>query len=149
MRTWGERMLRSLPARSLEVGLRRYSAALGAAVLLTAGCTSFQDWVHNGFKVGPNFEEPPAATTSAWIDASDKRIASESPPGDDWWKVFQDPSIPILIETAHRENLDLKTAGTRILQAQAQRNIAAGNLFPQSQNASGDYFHAQLPSGLL
>ena len=32
----------------------------------------------------------------------------------------------------------------RVLQARAQRNIAAGNLFPQSQDAIGDYVHAQI-----
>src|ERR1700722_14761465 len=129
MSHWGTGMFRSLFARFSRAAICRYPAAITAAAALTAGCTSFQEWVHNGFKVGPNFEEPPAATTASWIDASDKRIASESPRGDDWWTVFQDPSIPVLIDTAHRENLDLKTAGTRILQAQAQRNIAAGNLF--------------------
>ncbi|HEV3387279.1 MAG TPA: efflux transporter outer membrane subunit [Gemmata sp.] len=142
-------MFRSKIARYSRAAFRRYSVALSAVAVLAAGCTTFSDYVHNGFKVGPNFEEPQAATIAAWIDAGDKRIASESPPGDDWWNVFSDPSIPILIETAHRENLDLKTAGTRILQAQAQRNIAAGNLFPQSQNAIGDYAHVQIPNGLL
>src|SRR5579872_2771644 len=129
MRHWGTGMLRSFITRIFRVAIRRFSVAFATVAGLAAGCTSFQEWVHNGFKVGPNFEEPSATTASAWIDAGDKRIASETPQGDDWWKVFQDPSIPILIETAHRENLDLKTAGTRILQAQAQRNIAVGNLF--------------------
>ncbi len=141
-------MFRSFVTWCSRAAIRRYPATITAAAALTAGCTTFQEWVHNGFKVGPNFEEPPAATTAAWIDAGDKRIASESPRGDDWWNVFQDPSIPVLIETAHRENLDLKTAATRILQAQAQRNIAAGNLFPQSQNLIGDYAYAHLGSGL-
>jgi NodT family efflux transporter outer membrane factor (OMF) lipoprotein len=142
-------MFRSFIARISRVPIRRYPVAVAVAAGLAAGCTSFQDWVHNGFKVGPNFEEPPAAAVSAWIDSGDKRITSESPPYEDWWNVFSDPSIPILIETAHRENLDLKTAGTRILQAQAQRNIAVGNLFPQSQNAIGDYAYAHLGNGLL
>lgn len=142
-------MVRSLLARFSRGAIRRYPATLAAATALAAGCTSLQDWVHNGFKVGPNFEDPSASTTAAWIDATDKRISSESPRGDDWWNVFRDPAIPFLVETAQRENLDLKTAGTRILQAQAQRNISVGNLFPQSQSVSGDYAHAQIPSNLL
>jgi NodT family efflux transporter outer membrane factor (OMF) lipoprotein len=35
-------------------------------------------------------------------------------------------------------------AGARILEAQAQRNIAAGNLFPQSQSAFADYTRVKL-----
>jgi NodT family efflux transporter outer membrane factor (OMF) lipoprotein len=141
-------MFRSLLTRFSRLTFQRYPAAIIAIAGLAAGCTSLQEWVHNGFKVGPNFEEPQAAITSAWIDAADKRIASESPQGDDWWNLFRDPAIPTLIETAHRENLDLKTAGTRILQAQAQRNISMGNLFPQSQKAIGDYAYAHLGNGL-
>jgi NodT family efflux transporter outer membrane factor (OMF) lipoprotein len=104
--------------------------------------------VHNGFRVGPNFHEPTAPVASRWIDASDPRLV-ESPEDDgEWWYVFQDPALESLVETAHRQNLDLKTLGTRVLQAQAQRNIEAGNLFPQSQTAVGDYVHAQISRNL-
>ena len=48
-----------------------------------------------------------------------------------WWAVFKDPELDSLIDSAFRENLDLRTAATRVLQARAQRNVAAGNLFPQ------------------
>jgi NodT family efflux transporter outer membrane factor (OMF) lipoprotein len=67
---------------------------------------------------------------------------------DAWWHVFHDPVLNSLIETAHRQNRDLKTAATRVLEAQAQRNISAGNLFPQSQGALGAYLHAQLSKNL-
>lgn len=128
---------------------RQCSAAMGALALVLTGCTTFEEWVHNGFKVGPRFEEPPASVSSSWIDANDKRISSESPRGNDWWNVFNDPAIPALVDTAYRENLDLKTTVTRVLQSQAQRNIAAGNLFPQSQNAIGDYAYAHIGNGIL
>jgi len=117
-------------------------------VLSVAGCTSFSEWVQNGFKVGPNFHEPPAAVASSWIDAADTRVAHD--PADDgaWWRVLNDPALTSLIETAYRQNLDLKTAGTRVLQARAQRNISAGNLFPQTQNLVGDYAHVQISKNL-
>ena len=44
-----------------------------------------------------------------------------------------------LIATAYRQNLTLRVAGLRILEARALRGIAAGELFPQSQQAFGDY----------
>jgi NodT family efflux transporter outer membrane factor (OMF) lipoprotein len=112
-------------------------------VLFVAGCTSLREWVHNGFKVGPNVSEPPLDVAPGWLDAGDPRLLCQ-PVEDDWWKVFGDPALLGLIDIAGRQNLDLQTAATRILQAQAQRNITAGNLFPQTQNALGDYAHIQI-----
>jgi NodT family efflux transporter outer membrane factor (OMF) lipoprotein len=123
-------------------------APLAGALLLVSGCASFQEWTHNGFKVGPNFQEPPAPVATKWIDASDRHVLSKPIEKDGWWDVFQDPALDKLIDTAYRQNLDLKTAATRVLTAQSQRNISAGNLFPQSQNAIGDYVHAQLSKNL-
>lgn len=51
--------------------------------------------------------------------------------------VFQDPVLDHLIAAAGRQNLSLREAGLRILQARAQLAITAGNLFPQSQQATG------------
>src|SRR4051812_13129386 len=95
-------------------------AALGAALLLLAGCASMQEWVHNGFKVGPNFQEPPATVAASWIDDTDAQIAQAPADCGAWWKVFRDPVLDSLIATAHQQNLDLKSAATRVLQAQAQ-----------------------------
>jgi NodT family efflux transporter outer membrane factor (OMF) lipoprotein len=112
----------------------------GAFLLISAGCTSIQEYVHNGFKVGPNYHKPPAPVASEWIDskvAPDKvKIAAKDL--NDWWAVFQDPVLDSLVQTAYRQNLDVRTAGTRIMAARAQRNIAAGNLFPQLQEAFAD-----------
>ena len=48
-----------------------------------------------------------------------------------WWKVFNDPTLDRLIETAYRENLNLRVAGVRVLAARAQLGIATGQLYPQ------------------
>ena len=65
----------------------------------------------------------------------------ESGPANDtaWWRTFHDPVLDSLVQTAYRQNLTLRVAGLRILEARAQRAIAAGELFPQSQQAFGDY----------
>ena len=47
--------------------------------------------------------------------------------------------LDTLICSAYHQNLTLRQAGCRILEARAQLAIAAGNLFPQSQTATGDY----------
>jgi NodT family efflux transporter outer membrane factor (OMF) lipoprotein len=124
----------------------RAPAALAVSALLAGGCTTLQEWVHNGFQVGPNYQEPPAAVSPQWT-AADRRVVSE-PVEDAWWGVFHDQALDSLIEATYAQNLDLKTAVTRALQAQAQRNIAAGNLFPQTQNALAGYAHAQLSKNL-
>ena len=124
----------------------RYAApALLAACLFGAGgCTTLEEWVHNGFKVGPNFADPEAKVADDWIEVEDRRLVRGPLKLDAWWSTFNDPTLDSLIDTARQQNLDLKSAAARVLQAQAQRNIAAGNLFPQSQNAIGDYVHAQI-----
>ena len=54
-----------------------------------------------------------------------------------WWRVFDDPVLDQLIARAYRENLSLKIAGVRVLEARAQRGIATGGLHPQTQQAFG------------
>ncbi|QJX00316.1 efflux transporter outer membrane subunit [Frigoriglobus tundricola] len=138
--------MRSCESDRTDVPTRSGRLLAGASLLLLmTGCTTFREWVDNGFKVGPNYRPPQAAVSAQWIDSGDGRFASAAP-DPAWWGVFADPTLSELIATAARENLDLKAAGTRILQAQAQRNIAAGNLFPQTQQLQGAYAHAQLGS---
>jgi NodT family efflux transporter outer membrane factor (OMF) lipoprotein len=129
----------------LERALSRLGlVGLAFLAVTPAGCTPLKQWIHNGLKVGPNFEDPPAVVAESWIDATDLRLSPVTVADTAWWEIFQDPAVPLLIETAYRENLDLKTVATRVLQAQAQRNIDVGNLFPQSQTAVADYAHAQI-----
>src|SRR5207244_1895460 len=56
-----------------------------------------------------------------------------------WWTVFKDPVLDALIGNAYLQNLSLRQAGFRILQARAQLGISLGQLFPQTQEATGDY----------
>jgi len=123
-------------------------AILLAATMLLSGCTSLRQWWHNGYKVGPNYCPPPAPVAAGWIEEADSHIDSSRAVTCDWWALFGDPTLNELIETAYRQNLDLRTAGTRILEARAQRNIAAGNLFPQSQRVIGGLAHGQVSKNL-
>jgi NodT family efflux transporter outer membrane factor (OMF) lipoprotein len=124
-------------------------ATLLFVAVLASGCTtSLSQWWHNGLKVGPNYQPPQAPVACGWLAANDPRVKAEGPMNCAWWTVFNDPALNRLIETAYRQNLDLRAAGTRILEARAQRNIAVGNLFPQSQSALGTYVHGQLSKNL-
>ncbi len=113
------------------------------ATLLGSGC-GLQQWVDNGFKVGPNYCKPSAPVASEWIDYQDPRVKSEEPDLAEWWRVFKDPALDSLIETAYQQNISLRVAGARILEARAQRGVAVGELFPQSQQAFADYQHIGL-----
>jgi NodT family efflux transporter outer membrane factor (OMF) lipoprotein len=72
-----------------------------------------------------------------WIEAKDPKV--ENRHLQDWWRVFNDPTLNTLIDKAYEQNLNLRIAGTRVLQARAQQAIAAGNIFPQTQQATGQY----------
>jgi outer membrane protein TolC len=114
-------------------------AAVLATGIASSGCTSLREYVHNGFKVGPNYCRPPAPVAEQWIDAADRRVRSESDDLSQWWTVFNDPVLDRLIADAYRQNLTLREAGFRVLEARAQLGIARGEVFPQAQDAFGSY----------
>jgi NodT family efflux transporter outer membrane factor (OMF) lipoprotein len=116
---------------------------LVSLALLVTGCTSFREFIQNGFKVGPNYERPPAPLAPAWIDAQNPRVKSVPADYSVWWSAFGDPVLNDLVRTAYAQNVNLRVAGTRVLEARAQRAIAVGTLFPQQQTATGSFQHVQ------
>ncbi len=100
-------------------------------VFLLSGCV----------KVGPDFHKPKSLVSPSWIVAGDKRVRNGSSDYRAWWKVFNDPVLDGLIDRAYSENLTLRIAGIRILEARAQLGIAIGSIFPQTQQASGSLEH--------
>ncbi len=126
-----------------EVRARLTALTAAAAILLgTAGCTSWREYIHNGFKVGPDYRQPAAPVADRWIDEADVRVRTESEDLSHWWRVFNDPVLNALIRDAYQQNLSLREAGYRVLQARYQRDIATGGLFPQQQDAFGSYQRA-------
>ncbi len=88
--------------------------------------------------LGPDFQTPDAPKLERWQETDEPGITTEGPTDDrEWWKVFNDPVLDRLIDTAYRQNLDLRIAGLRILQGQAQLAIAVGAQYPQNQQAFG------------
>ena len=104
----------------------RFYTLLLVLILLTSGCM-----------VGPNFNRPKVEVSPNWLDAGDQRVKTEPSEYRNWWQAFNDPVLDRLIDRAYRENLSLRIAGVRVLQARAQLGIAIGGLFPQTQQASG------------
>lgn len=115
-----------------------------AILLLATGCTGPLQYVRNGFKVGPNYQKPAAPAAEHWIDAADQRVRKQSDDLSQWWKVFDDPVLNDLVCDAYRQNLSLREAGARILQGRAQLGISFGELFPQTQQMTGDFTRKQI-----
>ncbi len=128
----------------LRTYLARSCFMLGC--LLLGGCAEFHGWAHNQFKVGPNYAKPAAPIAEHWIDVNDPRVISDAHYVDDsaWWNAFGDPALDDLMRRSFNDNLTLRAASMRVLQAQAQRAVAAGLLMPQSQQAVGQYQRVQL-----
>jgi len=61
-----------------------------------------------------------------------------------WWTVFNDPTLNELVYTAYEENLPLKVAAWRIIEARYQLGVARGYLWPQEQQAMGAYSRNQM-----
>jgi NodT family efflux transporter outer membrane factor (OMF) lipoprotein len=110
---------------------RRWAAAVLGPALLFTGCM-----------IGPDFKRPTAAVSDSWLESKDRRVSVESATNRNWWTTFDDPVLNHLVERAYRENLSLRQAGVRVLQARAQLGIASGSIFPQTQQAIGsvEYF---------
>lgn len=130
---------RSQSARRLALALAFFLFSLATF----GGCTTgLREWVGNGFKVGPEYCKPPAPVADDWIkvdgqDVENRHIVN-------WWTVFNDPQLDELVRTAYRQNRTLRAAGTRVLQARAQQAMAVGWLFPQDQQAFGQYSRINL-----
>ncbi len=137
-------MLDGLPSQ-IAKALSLTSIRMGCWCIVTlflatfAGCASFREYVHNGFKVGPNYRTPAAPVAGNWIDADDSRVRTTKDDLCGWWTVFGDPTLNMLVDEAHAQNLTLREAGFRILAARAQFGFAAGDLFPQIQTTDGAY----------
>ncbi len=101
------------------------AACTATALLLFTGCT----------KLGPDFSgiEPPKMPKE--IETAN-RVADEDIA--EWWQIFDDPVLTKLVEKAYGQNLDLQSAGLRILQARAALGIATGMQYPQVQTLSGN-----------
>jgi NodT family efflux transporter outer membrane factor (OMF) lipoprotein len=113
------------------------SVVLSLTLLLTLllfGCT----------KLGPNYVRPPTSIMRTWTEAGDTRTTQGEAEWRAWWRVFDDPVLDGLIETAYQQNLTLRVAGVRVLEARAQLALAKGQLFPQTQQAIGSLQYNRL-----
>jgi len=84
--------------------------------------------------VGPDYVRPEAAIAADWSDSK----GSAAPTDQSWWRNFHDPVLDELVAASLAQNLTLRQAGLRVLQARALRGVAAGQFFPQAQLGVAD-----------
>ena len=91
--------------------------ALAFVILLLAGCTLGQDYVR------PDVDSP-----AAWrVDYTDAAETANTR----WWTLFEDPVLNTLIETALRENKDVRIAAARVEEFAARVDIFRSGFYPQ------------------
>ena len=118
----------------IMINVMRANTVILVFALLLAGC----------MKLGPDYTRPHTAVLENWHEAPGTRVTNEPVDYRAWWRVFHDPVLDRLIETAHRQNLPLRVAGVRVLEARAQLGIAVGQLYPQTQQAVGSLQYNRL-----
>ncbi|MCC6230828.1 MAG: efflux transporter outer membrane subunit [Phycisphaerales bacterium] len=104
-----------------------------AAIVLAAG----------GCKVGPDYERPDAPVNDAWLTQSTTPTPADAA-SQRWWESFNDPTLTALVQKAYAQNLSVKSAGLRVIEARARRGIAVGRFFAQSQEVFGGVANRQL-----
>jgi outer membrane protein, multidrug efflux system len=96
--------------------------ALMSIAILSCACT-----------VGPNYKKPTATIPGTYRGLAPEetgKTESASIGDQKWWEVFQDEQLRSLIRTALQQNYDVRIAGARILEAQAQLGITRADQFP-------------------
>jgi outer membrane protein, multidrug efflux system len=115
------------------------AAIAGLLILMMAACN-----------VGPNYKRPATSTPQTFRGALAPEIAPQDPVSiadEKWPAVFRDPVLQQLVTEALQNNLDLRVAAQRVLEAQAQAGIVRSQQFP-TINGGASYTALQEPSSL-
>ncbi|QDU57027.1 efflux transporter outer membrane subunit [Aeoliella mucimassa] len=145
MAVWNNRYSQARNSEPTRMVRFAHWMVLIGVLVTTSGCmTGVREYFRNGFKVGPNYCKPAAPTSPDWIDSSDERLSSEPADLQAWWTVFDDPCLNECVRLAYSENLTVREAGFRVMEARALRRVAAGDMFPQSQLGTGSFTRTQL-----
>src|SRR6266481_3040158 len=114
----------------IKMNARKKIFVVGFLILLFSGCA-----------VGPNYKKPavpvPPEYRGLSPDQAGKSTAASF--GDEkWFDAFQDETLRELIQTALKQNYDVRIAAARVLEARAQLGITRADQLPSvAASASG------------
>lgn len=100
--------------------MKQHSRALlllAAATLLWAGCT-----------VGPDYKRPDVPMTGGYKGSTSQPAAVDLQ--QDWWRLYNDPTLNDLEEQALAANFNLRAAIARVEEARASAGITKAGFFP-------------------
>jgi outer membrane protein, multidrug efflux system len=106
----------------IKMKAAKWKFSAGIFLLLCAGCAA-----------GPNYKKPaaPAPPEYRGLPADQAGKSGAASFGDQkWWDAFQDDTLRDLIQTALKQNYDVRIAAARIMQARAQLGITRADQFP-------------------
>jgi multidrug efflux system outer membrane protein len=96
-------------------------------LISTASCT-----------LGPDYRRPVVATPPAYRGADSAAAPGAASLSDlKWSEIFKDDALTRLVDTALRQNFDLRMAAERVLQARAVARIARADRFPSVDASAG------------
>jgi len=121
-----------MKSRFAGLRFRLIATSLG---LITGGCM-----------LGPDYHQPAIHVAPQWQEAGNAAVDTRRSEYRDWWNVFNDPVLSRLIEIAYDQNLTLRSAGARVLEARAQLGIAIGELYPQQQQFTSSVTYQRIPT---
>lgn len=99
------------------------TTSIAALSLAAAGCATAPPMALQPQDIPAGYSAPVASGAPVW-------------PKADWWQGFGSPEMNGIIDSAQKDNLDLAAAAARVLEAEANQEIAGSSLFP-SINLSG------------
>ena len=119
--------------------MRKEMFVVGLLVMLCSGCA-----------VGPNYRKPvvPAPPEYRGLPPDQTGKPDVASFGDQkWWDAFQDEVLRDLIQTALKQNYDVRIAAARILEARAQLGITRADQLP-SVTAGGAAVNERIPQSV-
>ena len=128
----------ALPMGRHNSNRRRVPASCSLEVFQVILFTLALSLLATGCAVGPNYKPPvnsalpPTYSSGARTNPAPAALLSQ------WWTVFQDAQLDMLIREAAETNLDLRLATARLKEVRAQRLSAAASWFP-AVNAGAGY----------
>jgi multidrug efflux system outer membrane protein len=91
--------------------------ALSLALAFSLSCT-----------VGPDYQRPTVDVPAAWQDG---KAETASLADLDWWKLFEDPVLTELVESALHQNYDVRLALERVAEVRARLGFVKADLYPR------------------
>src|SRR5215218_9566842 len=92
--------------------------------------------------LGPNYKRPAVETRAVHRGASSSPLTTDSLADLKWFDLFKDDQLTEFVNTALKQNFDLRIAAERVLQARAAYGITRSGQFPEV-TASADLVAAR------